>query len=80
MKAYEIKKVIEIKDGKKWIISRTVTDPETVYTSLAHDLIAKKINACLYIKTIRRIPNYNGSQNIIITYDNNVRATYTVAN
>lgn len=80
MKAYEIKKIIEIKEGKKWIISSTVTDPEDVYTSLSHDLIAKKINSCLYIKTIRRVPNYNGSQNIIVTYDNNVRATYTVAN
>lgn len=79
MKAFEIKKIIEVKEGKKWIESLVVTDEKEVYDNLARDMISKKINCCQWIKSIKRIPNYNGSQTIKVTYDNNVRATYVIS-
>ena len=57
-------------------------DAALVYDYLAHDLIAKKINCCQYIKTITRKPLYNGFDQIIVTYcdDGKVygRRIYTV--
>lgn len=79
MKAYDIKKTVEIKEGKEWKYSHVIMDEKEVYNSLAHDLISKKINCCQWIKSIKRIPNYNGSQTIKVTYNNNVRATYIVS-
>lgn len=58
----------------------TLTDEESVYTCLAHDLINKKILKCMYIRSIKRVCNYDGTQDIIVTYDNNVRRIYTIAN
>lgn len=79
MKTFEIKKTVEIKEGKKWVESMVVTDEKEVYDNLAHDMISKKINCCQWIKSIKRIPNYNGSQTIKVTYDNDVRATYIIS-
>ena len=79
MKAFEIKKTIEIKEGKKWVESRVITDEKEVYDNLAHGRISKKINCCQWIKSIKRIPNYNGSQTIKVTYDNDARATYIIS-
>ena len=70
---------IEKKQGKKWIVTYQAEDNSAyLYRRLSHDLIAKKINNCGYIKSIRRHPLYNGFTNIIVTYDNDVRATYTI--
>lgn len=76
----EIKKVVEIKNGGKWEISHVVTDETEIYKSLSADLIAKKLNACSYIKTIKRVCNYDGTQTILVNYDNSCRAIYTVKN
>ena len=45
MKAFEIKKTVEIKEGKKWIESMVITDEKEVYDNLAHDMISKKSTA-----------------------------------
>ena len=73
----------ERKEGSKFIATDSNSDDAAlVYEFLAHDLIAKKINACRYIKTIARKPLYNGFDQIIVTYcdDGNVygRRIYTV--
>lgn len=70
---------IEKKQGKKWIVTYQAKDNSAYfYRRLSNDLIAKKINECRYIRSIRREPLYNGITNIIVTYDNDVRATYTI--
>ena len=74
----EIKRVTESKKNGKYEVTYTLTDVTEVYKSLAQALIAKKINNCSYIKSIKRVNNYDGTQNITITYDNNVRNIYTV--
>lgn len=79
-KMKEIKKVVEIKNGKTWEVSFILTDEKEVYESLAQDLINKKLNQCTFIKTIKRIPNYDGTQSITVNYNNDTRAVYTVKN
>lgn len=76
----EIKKVVEVKNGKKWEVSTVITDTTAVYESLSCDLINKKLNNCNYIKTIKRTPNYDGTQSITVNYNNDTRAVYTVKN
>lgn len=73
-----IKRVMYVKEKNKYIETITQTDAAQVYEYLAHDLIAKKINACRYIKSIKRRNNYDGTQQITIIYDNNTKAEYTV--
>ena len=76
----EIKRIVEIKEGRTWRESYASTDPAAVYQDLAGDLIAKKINCCSYIRSIKRTCLYNGFQKIVVSYDNGVRATYIVKN
>lgn len=75
-----IEKVVEVKNAGKWIMSHIVTDELEIYKSLSADLIAKKLNNCSYIKTVKRVCNYDGTQNITVTYNNDCRAIYTVKN
>lgn len=79
-KMREINLVIEIKNGKKWVKDTVFTDETLVYKYLANDLISKKLNGCTYIKTIKRVPNYDGTQTIIVTFNNDTRSIYTVKN
>ena len=74
----ENKKTVELKQGNKWIEEYTTTNDIEIYQSLSSDLIAKKINQCSYIKSIKRTPLYDGYQKILITYSNNCRAFYIV--
>lgn len=74
-----IQKTVEVKEGRSWRPSYTETNETEIYKSLATDLINKKIHAAAYIKSIKRTPNYDGTQNIIVAYDNDCRAVYTVA-
>lgn len=76
----ETKRVFEVKEGRVWRESFVTTDPVEVYKFLAEELIAKKINACSYIRSIKRTNLYNGYQKIVISYDNGDRAVYTIKN
>ena len=64
----------------KWHICSTHDSMtvEEIYTRLCNELIAKKVNSCRYIKSIKRRNNYDGTQEITITYDNEVRYIYTI--
>ena len=75
----EIKRVVEIKKDNKWNKTYEVTDEKEIYESLAHDLIAKKMNGCTWIKSIKRTQNYDGTITMTVVYDNNSRSLYTVA-
>ena len=75
-----IKRIAQKKDGKTWVNTYIDTDISSVYKSLSHDLIAKKLNACTYIKSIKRIQNYDGTNTIIVTYEYNTRSLYTIDN
>lgn len=71
-------RIAQKKTGKTWINTYTDINPETVYKSLASDIIAKKINKARYIKSIKRVQHYTHVE-IIVSYDNNVRSVYYVS-
>lgn len=74
----KIQVIVERKSGGKWETTFASDDQSKVYEELAKDLIAKKIHKCTYIKTIKDVCNYDGTRDIAITYDNNVRRIYTI--
>lgn len=78
MKQEQVKREYQEKKTGKYITTFTDTDELTVYQELAQRLIAKKINGCKWITTIRRNNLYNGYSKIIITYDNGGRDVFTV--
>lgn len=67
------------KNGRNWEESYRNTNPADVYESLSLALINKKIHACTFIKSIKRTPNYDGTQTITVMYDNGVKTVYIVA-
>lgn len=73
-----VKRIMEKKTGKGYETTYETSIPELVYESLAKDLISKKICACTWIKSIKRIQNYNGTITIIVNYNNNTRSVYTI--
>lgn len=77
-----IEMITQIKENGVYITDweLTVCDLESIYSSLVYDLINKKIHKASYIRSIKRVCNYDGTQDIIVTYDNNVRRIYTIAN
>lgn len=74
----DIRRVSYEKKGNTWKEVFTDTDRESVYKWLASDLTAKYINKCTYITRIKRQSNYDGTANITIWYDNNVKNVFTV--
>lgn len=65
-------------NGKAWETTYETTDAARIHESLMHDLIAKKLEKCSYITSIRHTENYNGTATITVTYSGGVRTLYTV--
>ena len=74
----DLKKIVEVKNGNKWVISHETTDTNEIYRSLSRDLIAKKFNGCTYIKSIKKTPNYDGTNTVKVYHDNGVKVTYII--
>ncbi|MCR4671956.1 MAG: hypothetical protein K5637_01800 [Lachnospiraceae bacterium] len=75
----DIRRVVYCKQGNQWVPDQYIEDdPGEVYRKLARDMVAKKLHQCTYIKSIKDACNCDGTRDITITYDNNVRAVYTV--
>lgn len=53
-------------------------DAATIYELMARDLIAKKLQRCTYIKSMRRVNNYDGTITITMYQANGDKAVYTV--
>lgn len=79
MKKTSMRTELKHSDGK-WHLSgiHDSMSAEEIYKRLSNDLIAKKICQCRYIKSIKRRNNYDGTCEITVTYNNNVRNIYTV--
>ena len=80
MMTREISMTNYVKSGRTWEESYRNTNPADVYESLSLALINKKIHACKYITSIKRVNNYDGTQAITVNYDNGVKTVYIVAN
>lgn len=76
MKQYRI---IEVKEGNKWIVSNTIENAAEIYETLARELLAKKVQMCKWITKITDRTNYDGTRKIVVTYDNGVRSIYQIA-
>ena len=60
-----IRAYFQNRDGN---VTWETTNRGQVYESLAGELIAKKMNACTYIKRIKRTQNYDGTVTITVYY------------
>lgn len=74
----EIKRIAYKKEGNNWKETFVETDQGRIYKSLAYDLRAKYIHKSSYITRIKDVPNYDGTRNITVYYDNGIKSVYTV--
>lgn len=74
----DIRFSVLVKRGSKWECDMTKTDIFDVYKALAEDLQAKYIMHCTYIKRIIQRPNYDGTRDITVCFDNGVKHEFTV--
>ena len=74
-----IKREFQSKQGKEYVTTYTQENECEVYKELAHCLIAKKINQCKYIRSIKRVQNYDGTITIFVYYIDGDRNVFTVA-
>ena len=72
------KLTVYIKENNKYIETYATTDAETIYKRLAEELIAKKINCCKWIQSIKRVNLYNGYQKITVHETNGIKAEYII--
>lgn len=70
--------IVEVKQNGKWIPEHTITDETEIYKDLTSALISKKILNHTWVKSIKHVPMYDGSQKIIATYDNDVRYIFII--
>lgn len=73
-----IYRIAEKKENNTWIKCYETFNETEIYQSLCRDLIAKKINQCSYIRSIKRVQNYDGTITIIVSYDNKTRSVYRI--
>ena len=72
------KLTVYIKENNKYIETYSTVDPLIIYQRLTNSLIAKKINACQWIKSIKRVNLYNGYQKIIVLENNGCKSEYII--
>lgn len=70
--------IFETKQNGKYVETFRCEDEKEVYDSLSHEFIAKKLEGCQYIRSIKRKQLYTGYIQIIVSYINGDRRTYTV--
>lgn len=74
----EIKREFQVKEGRNWRTEHVDTDITNIYRFLSGDLISKKINGSDFIRSIKRVNNYDGTQTITVTYAMGTRNVYTI--
>lgn len=70
--------IFEKKVGKNFEQTWSSDDKMKVYEDLTHELVAKKLCGCSYIRSITRKQLYNGFVKITVTYDNGDRRIYHI--
>lgn len=72
------KLTVYIRENNKYIETYATTDPETIYRRLTNTLIAKKINCCKWVRSIKRVNLYNGYQQITVLENNGCKEEYII--
>lgn len=78
MTRHTVSRTVQVKSGRTYVDTYKSTDYEEVYRNLSSELTAKYINKCTWVKRIIRTPNYNGTDTIVVYYDNDSRSKYIV--
>ena len=74
-----IQRVCEERRNGHYEVTYIDTDPASVYEWVAHEMVAKYLDRCHYIRGIKDKNNYHdGTREIVIYYDNDVRMTCTI--
>jgi len=74
--------IYEVKQNGKWTTTHTCNDARQAYEDLSHELIAKKLCNCTYIRSIKRQQRYTHVE-VIVTYTDDCgggRRVYTIEN
>ena len=67
------------KENNMYILdSYQTSDPLEIYTRLTNTLIAKKINCCKWVRSIKRENLYNGYQKITVLQNNGIKEIYII--
>ena len=74
------KLTVYIKENNKYIETYATTDALTIYQRLTDTLIAKKINCCNWVRSIKRVNLYNGYQKITVLENNGCKSEYIIKN
>lgn len=69
-----------VKKDKKYVETYNTTDKTEIYKRLCETLIAKKINCCKWVKSIKRESLYNGYQEITVLQAGGIKEIYTIKN
>ncbi len=78
MKEYKAHRTMYKKEGEKWVAMLTTYDELSVYKELSNRIIAKKIEQCKWITSIRSINHYNGWKTIYMYYGNGTKDAFLV--
>ena len=73
-----VKMVTEVKEGRTWRETFSITKPEYVYRHFADDMRYRYIHHSAYYRMVKRVNHYNGFETITFYYDNGVRTSYTI--
>ena len=74
----DVSRTVYKKNGNKWELTYTETEPAAVYKSLTDDLIQKKVYKAAYIKSIIFENNFDGTRRIDVYYIDGIKARYIV--
>lgn len=72
--------IVELKKDNIYTETYNSVDPLEIYKRLTDTLIAKKINCCKWVRSIKRENLYNGYQKITVYQTNGIRETYIIKN
>ena len=69
---------VYIDNGNGYHETYNTSDPLIIYQRLSGALIAKKINCCKWVRSIRRENLYNGYQRITVFVNYGCKEVYTI--
>ena len=63
-----MKRMVQTKQGKKWITTWETDNDETIYKCLYSDLMARYMHKAPYIKRVTDVNNYDGTRTVTVYY------------
>ena len=70
--------VYQNKKGRGYETVQESDDADWINRQFLRELVAKKLAACSWVRSIRREPLFNGFHKYTVTYDHGGRSIYTI--